>query len=172
MQFQVEIATGVVAGIFTAMLIFSAKGLWLRVIAPWYAALRYQGADIAGSWYAKVKELPTDFNPDTQDADEVEGIGSSTFSLILRQSAHRISGSLQFSFEGTDRRFNLDYDVEGEYWEGYIALYCKSKDKKMFSQAYFFMKLISNGLGLYGSFSFRNAATDQVQTVSLRLDRN
>lgn len=170
MDFPVEIVVGVFAGILTAAIIFAAKGLWSNLIAPWYISLRYKGADISGGWYSKVdeSELPADAPEDSPR----DNLGISTFSLVLKQHAHKISGSMQFSFDGEMKKFNIDYDVSGEYWEGYLALYCKSKDRKTFSQGMMFLKLVSNGTGLLGSFSFRNAITDQVHHVWIGLDRN
>ena len=168
MNFPVEIVIGVVAGIFTAAIIFAAKGVWVNLIAPWYISLRYKGADISGSWYAKIdqRELPTGA-PENASRDDP---GVSIFSLVLKQRAHQINGSMQFSFDGKRKKFNIDYDVSGEYWEGYLALYCKSKNRKVFSQGMMFLKLINNGACLLGSFSFRNAITDKVEHVFLGLD--
>lgn len=171
MQFPIEIVTGVFAGIATAIIIFSAKSLWSKAISPWYTALRYQGADISGSWYSKVDDSKLNEGKGENDKPN-ENAGASTFSMILKQRAHNVTGSMQFSFDGEIKKFNIDYELSGEYWEGYLCLYCKSKDKRAFSQASMFMKLISNGTGLLGTFSFRNAITDQVHTVWLGLDRN
>ncbi|WNZ57018.1 hypothetical protein QT397_06640 [Microbulbifer sp. MKSA007] len=182
MEVPIEIVTGVVAGILSALLIFAAKELWSNSIAPWYSSLKYQGADISGSWYAKINETSkNDKESDNASADESDSEGSdnesfnagvSTFSMILEQQAHSVTGSLQFTFDGEVKKFNIDYDLSGEYWEGYLSLYCKSKDKKSFSQASMFMKLVGNGKGLFGTFSFRNAVSDQVHSVWIGLDRN
>lgn len=170
MVIPVEIVVGVITGIFTAAIIFGAKAIWVKIIAPWYVSLKYKGADISGSWYSKIDESKLPANS-PEDAPR-DNLGISTFSLVLKQHAHTIKGSMQFSFDGELKKFNIDYDVSGEYWEGYLALYCKSKDRKTFSQAMMFLKLNGNGTGLLGSFSFRNAITDQVHHFWIGLDRN
>ncbi|WP_331352664.1 hypothetical protein [Cellvibrio sp. UBA7671] len=171
MQLPIEIITGVVAGIFTAILIFGATELWKKTISPWYTALRYQGADISGSWHAKINEIKA-IEQNGAETAQNQVIGVSTFSVLLKQKAHYVTGTMQFSYDGESKEFNIDYEISGEYWEGYLCLYCKSRNKRAFSQASMFMKLINNGTGLLGSFAFRNAITDQVQTVWLGIDRN
>lgn len=168
MDIPIEIVTGVFAGMVTSVLIFGAKSLWQKNIEPWYASLRYKGADVSGGWYAKINDTKENM---PNDASE-ENIGVSAFSLVLRQNAHEVSGSLQFDFDGAMKKFNIDYEVSGEYWEGYLCLYCKSKDKRVFSQASIFVKLISNGTGLLGVLSFRDAVNDKVNFIWLGLDRN
>jgi hypothetical protein len=170
MQFPIEIVTGVVAGIFTAILIFGANEFWKKSISPWYTSLRYQGADISGSWHAKVNDIKTIEKNESENGQEILGV--STFTVLLTQKAHYVTGTMQFSYDSEAKKFNINYELSGEYWEGYLCLYCKSKNKRAFSQASMFMKLINNGTGLLGSFSFRNAITDQVHTVWLGIDRN
>jgi len=150
-----EIFVGVLSGVLTSVLLFFVYEFWIKVIFPWYQTTRYQGADISGSWFA----------------DQTFEDSKNSFSLVLKQSAHVITGSLQFTYTSPQRRFNIDYSVSGEYWEGYLNLSCRSKDRRAYSHASMFLKLINNGTGLLGQFSFRDATKDQVTTVPIGLDR-
>ncbi|MFD1217561.1 hypothetical protein [Microbulbifer celer] len=158
MSIQETILIGVLSGVLTACLIFLVKEFWVKIIIPWYQGFRYQGADISGSWYAEYRD---------EDSESV-----STFSVVLSQNAHKITGSMQFNFVSSERKLNIDYNLVGEYWEGYLNLSCRSKDRRLYSHAAMFLKLINGGSGLLGQFSFRNAYADQVNSIPLGLDRN
>lgn len=158
MTTEESIVLGVISGVLTATMIYLAKEFWLKILLPWYQGFRYQGADISGSWFAEYN-------------DNSEGI-KSTYSVSLKQSAHKVTGSMQFSFVSEDRKFNINYNLSGEYWEGYLNLTCRSKDRKMYSHGSMFLKLINNGSGLLGQFNFRHAYEDKVVTFPLGIDRN
>lgn len=158
MTTEESIILGVVSGVLTATFIFLTKELWFNILLPWYQGFRYQGADISGSWFAEYK-----------DDDEVHS--KSTYSVVLKQSAHRITGSMQVTFVSDERKFNVDYYLTGDYWEGYLNLTCRSKDRKMYSHGSMFLKLINNGSGLLGQFNFRHAFDDKVATHPLGIDR-
>jgi hypothetical protein len=153
-----SIILGVISGIATTVLIYIAKKFWSEVLLPLYQNYRYQGADISGSWF-------TEYNTE-------EPAFKSTFSVVLKQNAHKITGSMHFTYEAEDRKFNIDYNLSGEYWEGYINLTCRSKDRKTFSHGSMFLKLINNGSGLLGQFNFRHSTDDKVVNMPLGLDRN
>jgi hypothetical protein len=158
MSIEWSIILGVISGVVTAVLIYIAKEFWLKVLLPIYQNYRYQGADISGSWFTEYKTQEPDIN--------------TTFSVSLKQNAHKITGSMHFTYKAENRKFNIDYDLSGEYWEGYINLTCRSKDRKIFSHGSMFLKLINNGSGLLGQFNFRHATDDKVVNMHLGLDRN
>lgn len=156
MNAQESIILGVLSGVLTSALIFMVSQLWINTFVPWYQSLRYQGADISGSWFAEFSDEKS----------------KSSFSAVLIQQAHNITGTLHFTFTSAERKFSVDYNLTGEYWEGYLNLMCRSKDRKVFSHATTFLKLINNGSGLLGQFCFRNAYEDKVTNVPLGLDRS
>lgn len=158
MTTQESIILGVISGVLTAAFLFLVKEFWLKVLLPWYQAFRYQGADISGSWFAKF--------------DDKDGLNTqSTYALSLKQRAHKITGSMQVSFSSNERKFNIDYNLTGEYWEGYLTLTCRSRDNKAYSHGSMFVKLVNNGTGLLGQFNFRHAFEDKVETIRIGLDR-
>ncbi|AUJ72418.1 hypothetical protein [Pseudoalteromonas sp. NC201] len=156
-QFE-TILLGVAAGILTTMTIFIAKGIWLKIILPSYQSARYQGADISGSW--------------EKDYENKQKGTLSSFSFVIKQNAHDVSGSLYFVHKSPEKNFSVDYELIGEYWEGYLTLSCRSKDRRVFSQGAIFLKLTNNGKAFNGYFSFRNSSDDIVSSNKLELKRN
>jgi len=157
MNIDQNILMGVVTGVLTAVLLFLVKEFWSKTLIPLYQKVKYQGADVSGSWFA---EFPSD-----------DG-SVSKFSLTLNQNAHNITGSMHFVFTSSEKNYTIDYNLSGEYWEGYLQLNCRSKDRKRYSHASSFLKLINGGTGLLGSFSFRNVMTDNVDMQTIGFDRN
>jgi len=152
------ILLGVTAGILTTLAIFTFKVVWFKTLLPVYQSARYQGADISGSWQ--------------KDYEDKENETLSSFSLALNQNAHNVTGSLHFVHKSPEKNFSIDYELIGEYWEGYLTLNCRSKDRKVFSQGAIFLKLTTNGKNFDGYFSFRNALEDIVTSSKLELKRN
>lgn len=153
-----SILLGVVAGVITTVAIFLLKELWTKSLLPLYQKIRYQGADIADSWGNEYADKENDSN--------------ATFSLVLKQNAHKITGSMHFVRKGSNTQSNHNYELIGEYWEGYLTLNARSKDRKVFSNGTMFFKLSGNGKSLNGYFSFRNSIEDVVTSTPLLLVRN
>ena len=154
------IILGAVSGVITAIALFLLKELWLKSLLPLYQKHRYQGADISGSWAAEY----------VHDASETTH--SFSFSLVLTQNAHKVTGSMHFTNTIPEVTFSTDYTLTGEYWEGYLTLNARSKDRKLFSHGSMFLKLTHNGKNLDGYFAFRNALKDVVASSELTLIRN
>ncbi|AXX59655.1 hypothetical protein FORC53_1316 [Vibrio vulnificus] len=115
---------------------------------PYWQEIRYQGADISGDWLATYKDD--------------EKFTEASLSLVLTQSAHNIHGSMHYSMRTTDKKQSLDFDVVGEYWETYLALTAKSKNRRTFSGGVLYLKSVRNGRELEGNFSFRDSRDDKV----------
>ncbi|MBW3698352.1 hypothetical protein EK599_22000 [Vibrio sp. T187] len=151
------ITIGVFVGVLTALLLSLIKQFWVNVVVPFWQKMRYQGADVSGSWVAEYKD-------DDNGAE-------TKMSLVLQQNAHSISGSMHFSSRSGDMVENIDFDIKGSYWENYLTLNTQSKDKKIFSGGAMYLKSIRNGFELDGYFSFRNAGTDSVTSPQIKFER-
>jgi len=156
-----EIVIGVVSGVLTATGLYLAKEFWTKTIVPSYQSIKYQGADISGVWLAELV-----------DNEGTENEATSSFSMVLKQNAHKITGSMQFTHSAPSNTYTIDFNINGEYWEGYLNLMCRSKSRKTYSHASLFLKLAAGGLALEGQFSFRNVITDTVSSDPLVLIRN
>ena len=149
------IAVGVFVGVLTAVLLSLVKKFWVKVVVPFWQQLRYQGADISGVWDAHYKDRETE----------------TSLSLVLRQSAHDITGSMHFSTTNGDLKETIDFHIKGTYWENYLTLSAQSKDKKVFSGGVMYLKSVSNGFCLDGYFSFRDSNTDSVTSPKILFKR-
>lgn len=160
MGVAINIFIGVISGVITAVLLALANKIFWKSFVPWFQEVRYQGADVSGTWIHDFESSVPEEKLQTK------------FSLSLQQSAHTLQGSLHFEFKNDIRNFAIDFEVSGEYWEGYFMLTCKSKDRKKFSRASMLMKLVQGGSGMQGHFTFRNVIQDAAETVPLLLLRN
>lgn len=158
MDYFETILLGVTAGVLTSLSLFFLKSIWISTFLPMYQAARYQGADVSGVWSSEYYD---------------EKLKSkATFSLDLKQRAHRLDGSLFFSHKSGDEKTSVNYNIEGEYWEGCLTLKCRNTDRKGFSQGSMFLKITYNGHRLDGSFSYRSSKTGDVVNSPIYMDRN
>lgn len=153
---------GIVTGILTAALLYLVKVIWDTKIVPFLISSRYQGVKIDGQWSGYSE------NNDPEKGD----IFKSEFSLFLSQNAHELSGSFLFKFKNNEKEFNLDFDVRGYMWEGYITLNFTPKDKRVTSYATALLKLHDGGHTLIGTWLFRDVIKEFVNQVPMILVRN
>ncbi len=150
------IGIGVFVGVLTALLLFVAKSFWVNTIVPFWQKVRYQGADISGSWRASSK---------SEEGTETD------LSLNLSQSAHVISGSMNFTLVTNDSREQIDFNLNGSYWETYLCLNAQSKNKQAFSGGTMYLQSKSNGREFSGYFAFRDGISNCVTSVPIRFER-
>ena len=150
------IGVGVFVGVVTALLLFIAKGFWVNTIVPFWQKVRYQGADISGSWRAGNK---------SESGTETD------LSLNLNQSAHVISGSMNFTLVTNDSREQIDFNLSGTYWETYLCLNAQSKNKQTFSGGTMYLQSKSNGREFNGYFAFRDGLSNCVTSVPIKFER-
>ncbi|PKG57264.1 hypothetical protein [Shewanella sp. GutDb-MelDb] len=153
---------GIITGICTTAVLFLIKSLWVTKVIPFMEATKYQGVNIAGQWSGFGKND----NPDNGDVFETE------FNLFLAQSAHHLTGSFLFKFKNPEKDVNLDFDVSGYMWEGYVTLNFTPKDKRVTSYATTLLKLHDGGHSLVGTWLFRDVAREFVNQVPLTLVRS
>ncbi len=146
---------GIVSGILTTALLYLAKGYWDAKITPFLAKLRYQGVEIDGAWTGK---------------NEIGEIKNEC-DLFLNQNAHELSGSFLLKFESPGKSFNINFNVTGYMWEGYVTLNFVPKDKRITSYATCLLKLHGGGHQLIGDFLFRNVEEEIVSSLTLSLAR-
>lgn len=153
---------GIVTGICTTVVLYLIKVIWSAKVVPFLVATRYQGVKIDGQWVGSGK------NDDPEQGDIFE----TEFSLFLSQSAHQLSGSFLFKFKNEQKNFNLDFNVGGYMWGGYVTLNFTPKDKRITSYATALLKLHDGGQTLVGTWLFRDVINEFVNQVPLILIRN
>jgi hypothetical protein len=150
-----QIVVGVAAGVLTSAFLYFLGLIFWKVLAPWYREFVYAGADISGTW---------DYLYDGEDS-----FGSMT--LTLRQSAHRIEGDASVTVRSPQGEERLLLAAEGSFWEGYVSLTLKSKDRKVVAMSNLLLKLLNNGASLEGMYSFRVPHTDLAASNPIALKR-
>lgn len=146
---------GIVAGILTTAILFTARAVWEGKVYPLISALRYRGLDVDGVW----------------EGAEGDAQSRSECRLSLKQRAHALSGSFTFKFWGPSKEFTLDFEVVGIVWEGYLTLNFSPIDRRITSCATALVKIKGGGSHMGGAFVFRNAEVDDVSSVFLSLVR-
>lgn len=153
---------GIVTGICTTAVLYLIKVLWTKKAVPFLVSTRYQGVKIDGQWVGSGKN----------DDPEQGTIFETEFSLFISQSAHHLGGSFHFKFKNQEKNFNLDFDVSGYMWEGYVTLNFTPKDKRVTSYATALVKLHDGGQSLIGTWLFRDVINEFVNQVPLFLVRS
>ncbi|WP_310442520.1 hypothetical protein [Sulfurimonas sp.] len=158
---------GIITGILTTAILFTLKVFWTAKVTPFLASIRYQGVIVSGQWsgFAEVTEKEI-------EEKKLEGTPfKSEHSLFLNQNAHNLTGSLLFKFSNPEKKFSIDFNVNGYMWEGYITLNFTPKDKRVTSYATALLKLHDGGHTLVGSWLFRDVIKENVLQTSMFLSR-
>lgn len=148
---------GTVTGILTAFLLYLLKKFWDNYLHPWLRELRYSGVDVSGQW---------------QGIENDEDGTSFEIALVLKQSAHDVSGTARIEFVGSSHSFDLAFNVTGQIWEGYITLNFKPVDKRVTSYATALLKIAGGGVALNGQAAYRNVNDERVDSFALELKRD
>ncbi|MEQ6290020.1 hypothetical protein ACFPAG_05255 [Vogesella sp. GCM10023246] len=152
---------GIVTGILTAALLYFLNNFWQKTVKPFLVYIRYQGVKIDGSWFG---------SGENNDPNQGE-IFKSECSLFLKQNAHDLSGSFLFKFQNDQKKFSIDFDVNGYMWEGYVTLNFTPRDKRITSYATTLLKLHDGGGTLVGMWLFRDVIGEFVNQGPLLLTR-
>lgn len=151
---------GVVAGVLTSSLLLIAGLLLTKVLIPWYQALVFQGVNLSGTWVY---------------SQEIGGIHYH-YALILKQSAHWLSGNMTLSKSGAPPGSRGDYvqgfDVSGSSWEGFVTINLKSDDPQSLAFATSLLQIRGRGKQLVGQMAFRSAKEDQVASEAICWSRS
>ena len=152
-----EAVLGIVVGVVTSAVLWALKGFFDKVIDPAIRARLYSGVDLSGQWYGN----------DQADSQTI----SSEITCNLKQSAHAISGSLRVQYSSPEKAFELDFDVTGHLWEGYVTLNLRPSDKRVTSYACCLLKVVEGGLKLRGASVYRSVVSDDVDVMPWALVR-
>lgn len=152
---------GIFTGIFTTAILFLMKELWVVKVIPFIASTRYQGVLVDGQWKGE----------SGNDNPEMGGVFSNKARLFIDQRAHQLSGLFIFNFKSPESEFNLEFNVTGYIWEGYVTLNFTPKDRRVTSYGTALLKLHNGGGTLQGEWLFRNVLEEFVDQSKLYLVR-
>lgn len=148
---------GVVTGVVTAILIFATKRFFDTTIHPFLERTRYNGIKISGPWYGI----------DDNDIDQIQN----ELTLMLEQSAHRVTGTFRIQHASQTNNFDLHFNVTGTIWEGYVTLAMTPADRTIGSSAAGLVKIAGGGGALVGLLANRNVNKEEVGHIDLILGR-
>src|SRR5689334_15488330 len=141
---------GIVAGVMTSAFLAALAAFFQKVLIPWYEVLVYKGVDLQGKWIAQKTYS--------------NGI-SYHYSLLLKQSAHALEGSMTISKMNSPPsqggQYLGDYvqkfDVIGSTWEGFVTLNMTSDDRRSLSFATTLLQVTKRGAALSGHMAYRSS---------------
>jgi len=151
------IFTSVFSGVITAALLYWFSLMVKNVIIPGYQRIAYKGIDLSGDWEGEYRhsELIT-----------------FSFSLTLKQNAHDVKGSFNvLKLKNGQQEKITNMTVEGEIWEGFLSLKCRTVSNKELSFGSALLKV--NAPELNGKYIFRNLVKvgDEIGAFNLDLIR-
>lgn len=153
---MIEVFFGVLSGVITAALLCITTALLRRIVIPWYQEMRYQGIDLRGTW-----ELNT--SPDGTNANMI---------MTIKQSAHHLTGNARLIFNIAEKQGkDLEFEVYGSVWEGYLTLNLRSADRTRISFITMLLKVVGGGRELKGVMAARNTKDDCVDPHNISFTR-
>lgn len=152
-----SIFLSVFSGVVTAALLYWFTLTIRKIVIPAYQRLIYKGIDVSGDW--------------TGEWHYSEFI-IFNFSLTLKQNAHELTGSLSvLKLKDGKKEKITNMTVQGEIWEGFISLKCRTISNQELSFGSALLKV--NPAELNGKYIFRNLvkAGDEIGALNLVFSR-
>jgi hypothetical protein len=145
------ILLGVFTGVITTICLYFVKVIIDKIILPWYQDFIYKGIDVSGVWEGKI--IHSD-------------IVYFSVKLSLKQNAHDLTGSyIVIKYKNDEEEKITSMSVNGEVWEGFVSLKCRTVSNKNLSFGSMLLKI--NDSELNGSKVFRNIAGNGSKIVTL-----
>ncbi|WP_445946722.1 hypothetical protein [Shewanella sp.] len=152
------IILSVVSGIVTAAFLYWFSLMIKRIIIPAYQRIAYKGIDVSGDWSGEWKH-----------SDQI----TFNFSMSLKQNAHDLVGTFNvLKLKSGEQEKITNMTVQGEIWEGFLSLKCRTISNKELSFGSALLKVNSSTLD--GKYIFRNLvkAGDEIGAFNLLLVRH
>lgn len=151
--YSLQVLLGIATGVVTSALLWLAKNVWTSKLYPLLEASRYRGLRIDGLWHG------LSFGDDA----------AFKITLNLRQQAHRITGTCEFTYHGRGNEYVIRQDASGELWEGYLSLILKPSERNITSFSACLLKVSGGGTGLEGQLAYRNINEERVDSDFIEL---
>ncbi|HED4875130.1 TPA: hypothetical protein R4K21_000900 [Stenotrophomonas maltophilia] len=151
--YSLQIFVGIATGVVTSALLWLAKSVWTSTLHPLLEASRYRGLRIDGLWHG------------LSFADEA----AFKITLNLKQQAHRITGTCEFTYHGRGNEYVIRQDASGELWEGYLSLILKPSERNITSFSACLLKVAGGGVALEGQLTYRNINEERVDSEFIEL---
>ncbi|MFV8453386.1 hypothetical protein ACNO65_25515, partial [Vibrio campbellii] len=124
-----------------------------ETLIPKYQKTIYKGIDVSGDW---------------EGCHDVGSVGFSV-KLNLQQNAHDLKGTVIFikTSQSSSKPKVTNMVVEGEVWEGFVSLKCRTVSNKNLSFGSMLCKVGDHSLK--GKYIFRNLAGDSSSIKDLEV---
>jgi hypothetical protein len=147
---------GIIAGIFTTILILLATAFITKITLPWYERLVYKGVDLEGPW--------------SQDFADQEA--KYVFHMELKQHAHRLHGTATMvKSESGQVKYTQPFTVDGSTWESCVQLTFRSAGRKSLSWASALVRIGERGDRLVGHWAYRASYDDVIKSEAVNWRR-
>lgn len=157
MEALLAIATGVIAGVVSAALLFVSRTLIGGHLLPWYHDLVYRGINIDGEWHASSHEMAQDIR------------------LRIKQRAGDIFGDADFERRPdypTDIEDSRSFSVSGRIQDRYITLTLTHKNRQRIGVLAFLLEPVADGRQLRGVMSFVSIRSHEIDSVDVTFARD
>jgi hypothetical protein len=155
-----DMVLGIVSGIVTGMLIYSFSILWKRILVPWYEERVYRGLDISGEWNVKHP------HPDEADMQWAQaGV------LTLRQTAHRLTGTMTLTPKDTNSNETRTFLFSGEISDRFIWAWMSHSERSRLGYAVALLEVVGDGRSLKGRQVHYDVLNDVIDTAPTEYTR-
>lgn len=154
-----SLVLGIVSGVLTTALLWTINVFWISKIVPWYEKRVYKGVKIQGTWAL------------VDDSDDAEGQWTQNEILSLKQTAHRLIGSLALIPKDGDTSESIVLDAHGEISDRFISLSFKSPIQDRLSYSVLLVEIVEDGNKLRGSTAMYNVANGTIDSYAVEYRR-
>ena len=152
-QFGVGVISGIIAGLFTSIILFMVAYIWRDRIIPWVEDRTYQGIRVDGNWSI----LDSD--------NEEESLYAQRETLELEQRASRLSGRLILVPKEQANMRVRTLKVEGVIRDRFVIITCIPATRRNLGYQAFLGEVSGNGTQLRGQASYYHTEDANVQSV-------
>jgi len=150
---------GIISGILTTALLWAIHELWAHRIVPWYEKRVYKGVNIEGTWSL------------VDDSSDKDGHWAQNEILSLRQTAHRLTGSLTLLPKDDENAKSIVLDAVGDISDRFVSLIFKSPLQNRLSYSGVLLEIIKDGNTLRGSTSMYDVEGGSIDSYDVTYRR-
>lgn len=150
---------GIVSGVLTTALLWVIHVLWTKTIVPWYEQRVYKGVKIEGTWCL------------VDDSNDKDGHWAQREILGLKQTAHRLTGSLTLLPKEGENSDSIVLDAVGDISDRFVSLSFKSPIQDRLSYSVLLVEIVEDGHKLRGKTSMYNVLGGTIDSYSVEYKR-
>lgn len=141
-ELSYSLVVGVVSGVVAALLVFTFRSLWERIVMPWYEERLYKGARIEGCWLSEVTFPEGEKNKHR---------------MQLHRVGYTVTGTTT-CYEGYSE--GNSYDLQGTFKNLTLSCTYQINDPRRLERGSMVLMLVNDGTTLKGQLSFYDDRTN------------